>query len=393
MSLKTLPKSLIAAAAEVFDQDAQRADNLTRTLAKESLSFFNVSDVSTLTESDIKAMHSWATKEFERRMALTEAECTCGATMAEDDKADADHDGDGEIESGSAEYLGAKDKAIKAAMKNEDDSEEVSENDEVDLDEEDDVDLSEGVTYQVFVDNKLESSHSSQSDAKQRVDQISWSYKNRTKEPFMRDNKSAKPKIEIKVKNDVKESVALSADDIATNGAVGEAASMTDKQKFSALRNINHVEVRRGSAGKNRMDTSLHYMGKKLASMDSPINSSSRRPEHIWITPEGDDLLKKQGILKENVALSADDIATNGAVGVGDASLATPKHADVIKDSSPLDGTSQYRMLVQFATNTGTQIVPSASLPGAPTVEALREIVEGLPYFNDVMDAALTNAA
>ena len=299
MSLKTLPKSLIAAAAEVFDQDAQRADNLTRTLAKESLSFFNVSDVSTLTESDIKAMHSWVTKEFERRMALTEAECTCGATMAEDDKADADHDGDGEIESGSAEYLGAKDKAIKAAMKNEDDSEEVSENDEVDLDEEDDVDLSEGVTYQVFVDNKLESSHSSQSDAKQRVDQISWSYKNRTKEPFMRDNKSAKPKIEIKVKNDVKESVAL----------------------------------------------------------------------------------------------SADDIATNGAVGVGDASLATPKHADVIKDSSPLDGTSQYRMLVQFATNTGTQIVPSASLPGAPTVEALREIVEGLPYFNDVMDAALTNAA
>ena len=238
MSLKTLPKSLIAAAAEVFDQDAQRADNLTRTLAKESLSFFNVSDVSTLTESDIKAMHSWVTKEFERRMALTEAECTCGATMAEDDKADADHDGDCEIESGSAEYLGAKDKAIKAAMKNEDDSEEVSENDKIDLDEEE-------------------------------------SEKN----------------------------------------------------------------------------------------------------------------------LKENVALSADDIATNGAVGVGDASIATPKHADVIKDSSPLDGTSQYRMLVQFATNTGTQIVPSASLPGAPTVEALREIVEGLPYFNDVMDAALTNAA
>lgn len=34
-------------------------------------------------------------------------------------KADKDHDGDGEIESGSDEYLGSRDKAIKAALKNE----------------------------------------------------------------------------------------------------------------------------------------------------------------------------------------------------------------------------------------------------------------------------------
>jgi hypothetical protein len=97
--------------------------------------------------------------------------------------------------------------------------------------------------------------------------------------------------------------------------------------------------------------------------------------------------------IKEGVALGADEIATNGAVGVGDASVAEPKHADVIKDSSPLTGTTEYRLLVQFATNEGTHIYPPVSLPGAPTVAALRDLVEGLPYFNDVMDAALVHAS
>ncbi len=38
-----------------------------------------------------------------------------------EDKADKDYDGDGEIESGSEEYLGSRDKAIKSAMKEEED--------------------------------------------------------------------------------------------------------------------------------------------------------------------------------------------------------------------------------------------------------------------------------
>lgn len=43
-----------------------------------------------------------------------------GSCMKEQDKAEKDYDGDGEVESGSQEYLGSRDKAIKAAMKNED---------------------------------------------------------------------------------------------------------------------------------------------------------------------------------------------------------------------------------------------------------------------------------
>jgi hypothetical protein len=96
--------------------------------------------------------------------------------------------------------------------------------------------------------------------------------------------------------------------------------------------------------------------------------------------------------LKESVALFADEIATNGAVAVGDASLALPKHADVIRDSSPLEGTHEYRLLIQFVTNEGTQIVPPTSLPGSPTVSELRTLVAGLPYYNEKIEDALLAA-
>lgn len=42
-----------------------------------------------------------------------------GSCMKEEDKAEKDYDGDGKIETGSQEYLGSRDKAIKKAMKNE----------------------------------------------------------------------------------------------------------------------------------------------------------------------------------------------------------------------------------------------------------------------------------
>lgn len=93
--------------------------------------------------------------------------------------------------------------------------------------------------------------------------------------------------------------------------------------------------------------------------------------------------------MKESVALDADEIATNGAVGVGNALLAQPKHADVIHDTDPYTGTTQYRLLLQYATNEGTRIYPPVSLPGANSIADLRTLVEGLPEFNEAIDAAL----
>jgi hypothetical protein len=110
-------------------------------------------------------------------------------------------------------------------------------------------------------------------------------------------------------------------------------------------------------------------------------------------TVEG--LLKKISTskLNESVALEADEIATNGAVGVADATQALPKHADVIQDTDPYTGTTQYRLLIQYATNNGTQIYPPVSLPGAVSVADLRTLVQGLPEFNEAIDQALVHAS
>lgn len=97
--------------------------------------------------------------------------------------------------------------------------------------------------------------------------------------------------------------------------------------------------------------------------------------------------------LTESIALDADEIATNGAVGVTDAEKQLPIHADVIKDSDVLEGKAEYRLFVQFNTNTMPQIVPPVTLPGAPTIDALRDIVDGLPWFCDVCEKALADAA
>lgn len=333
MSLRDLPKSLIDAVCEVVADSSEKRSKLTTQLRAEGLRRFGVKRESQLTEADQKALYAWVQMKLDEEMCGCEHEISTEdhmpgddvlynkggkmkKQMDEDDTADKDYDGDGEVESSSDEYLGSKDKAIKAAMKNEEESDEVSEEDEVDFDEEDET----------------------------------YTHKN-------------------------------------------EATTMTDKQKFSALRNINHVEVRRGSAGKNRITISLHYMGKKLASMDSPMNSSSKQPETVWITPDGDNLLKKQGILKENVCVDSTQLATNGAVGVGNAAIAKPKHADVIHDTNPLTGVTEYRLLLQYATNEGTRIYPPTSLPGAKSVADLRTLVDGLPEFNEAVDTALVAAA
>lgn len=52
--------------------------------------------------------------------------------------------------------------------------------------------------HQVFIDGKLESSHSSEEDAKKRIKQLAFDYKHRTKEPFMAGGKDKRPKIEIR---------------------------------------------------------------------------------------------------------------------------------------------------------------------------------------------------
>lgn len=125
-----------------------------------------------------------------------------------------------------------------------------------------------------------------------------------------------------------------------------------------------------------------------LGSRDKAIKAAMKNEE------ESDEVSEEDEVdLNENVAIDVEDLSTNGAVAVGDASVATPKHADVIRDTDPYTNTTQYRMLLQFATNEGTRIYPPVSLPGARSVADLRTLVEGLPEFNDAVDAALVHAS
>lgn len=68
-----------------------------------------------------------------------------------------------------------------------------------------------------------------------------------------------------------------------------------------------------------------------------------------------------------------------------------PKHCDVLKDSDAINGTTAYRLLLQFV-NGRPEIIPPLTLPGAPSVEALIDIVSDLPDDNGVISNALGEA-
>ena len=144
--LKNLPKDLIAAASGVLKDSAKLRRENYRKLVKQALEHFNAKSFGELNESEQKMFTEWvAARIDEQHTCSCTEQCHCGSEssllykqaavnahsglpelgeeeekedeLEEDEKADKDYDGDGKIETGSAEYLGSKDKAIKAAMK------------------------------------------------------------------------------------------------------------------------------------------------------------------------------------------------------------------------------------------------------------------------------------
>lgn len=257
MSLKDLPKSLVDSVSQILNQSNSEYQKLKSNITAEGLKAFGVKSVSELTEAQQRQFYAWAQKR------LSESACGCGDAanvteddmpgddvfhkdgehsekkkeMSEEDKAEKDFDGDGKIESGEDEYLGSRDKAIKAAIAKEEAEEdkkadEVSEEDQVELDD-----------------------------------------------------------------------------------------------------------------------------------------------------------------IKEEIAILPNQVATNGAVGVRDAEAALPVHADVLRDTNAADGSTELRLFVQWSTNVMPQIIPPPSIPGAATIDALRGLVEGLPFYCDVIESALVAAA
>ena len=179
---------------------------------------------------------------------------------------------------------------------------------------------------------------------------------------------------------------------------LSEAVSSSTKSKIAGhLSKLTSTP--RGKDRANVANAILNLMGK-----DSSVKGTKFEKAFGKVLPlatkygaNPEELEKAVGraleALNESIALEADEIATNGAVGVTDADEQLPVHVDVIRDSNPLSGTTEYRLFAQFNTNTLPQIVPPVVLPGAPTLDALRDVVEGLPWYCDECARALADAA
>lgn len=149
-------------------------------------------------------------------------------------------------------------------------------------------------------------------------------------------------------------------------------------------------ELDEGEAAQSAVAAELKKLGKTLdqLSPEEKKDLFNRVDARVTAKNEASDC-----DIYESVSLEADEIATNGAVGVTDAEEQLPVHADVLKDTTPAEGKTEYRLFVQFNTNSLPLIVPPVTLPGAPTIDALRDIVEGLPFFCDVCERALSEAS
>jgi len=113
------------------------------------------------------------------------------------------------------------------------------------------------------------------------------------------------------------------------------------------------------------------------------------------------DAAIKKAMQSESIAFEPDEIATNKAVAVGSAMSADPIAADIIKDSVTTKGAVEYRLLLQYATGgeiflgapyEGTHIYPPTSMPGASSIEMLRDMIEAMPFYNKVVEKALDKA-
>lgn len=179
---------------------------------------------------------------------------------------------------------------------------------------------------------------------------------------------------------------------------VAESISSSTKSKIAAhLSKL--ASTPRGKDRANVANQILNLMGKDSSTKGTKFEKAFGKvlPLATQYSASASDLEKAVekalSSLNESIALDADEIATNGAVGVTDADEQLPVHADVLRDSDPVDGKTQFRLFVQFNTNTLPLIVPPVTLPGAPTLDALRDVVEGLPFYCDVCERALSSAS
>lgn len=334
MTIKDLPRSLIDSVLEVMSKSHVEREKMSQRLMQEGLRKFGVKRISQLSETDARALDSWVQIKIHEAFCVTCSEaagqCHCDHIEEDDMPNDSVYHKDGE-ESGEKKK---------------------------ELDEEESA--ADVVTSELEKMGKTlgELSPEEKKALFNKVDSLVKAKDEEVEEVSEED--------EIDIKN-VKEDVDFDWEcvDCDTRGN-----RKSDKNQDKSSRDMRYQE----------------YLGLKKLSF---LSKEQKRRLEVLKTLRVKDNKKA---MSESVAISPEELAVNGAIGNVDNESSMPIQADVILDSDPITGKRQLRLLVQFPTSNMLTIVPPPSLPGAPTIDDLRMVVEGLPYFGEVIDRALRNA-
>jgi hypothetical protein len=131
---------------------------------------------------------------------------------------------------------------------------------------------------------------------------------------------------------------------------------------------------------------SKRFSGK---SKEDRINMAIAAVKSARGTSKNEEVEVKNSDLKEGIAIEPDEVATNGAVAIGDAEAAKPVHVDVLRVASPTSGQNEFRLLLQYATHLAIKIYPTMDMPAAKTVTELKSLVDSMSFYNKEVEAAL----
>jgi len=334
MYIKDLPKSLIQATEEVISSSSKHTKKLSKIIFSEGLKKFNVSDVNQLSDSDQKAFFSWTQNEFNKRYPNIKV---IEESMTDQDKFSAlrviPHVQSRYMDGGKAISLSLMGKELATKFN------------------------TKKIMHIMITpegENLLKSKGITNLDKTLRMRIFPESESDCGCNKMQEDD--------------------MPGDAILHVGGDANAA----KKK----------EIDENNDAEDVVKSELKKIGKELGELSSDEKKALFNKVDSLVKAKNEEYTKGTS-MNESVAIASDELATNGAVGCTDADSQMPVHADVLKDSSPIDGKAELRLFLQFNTNSLPIIIPPAVLPGAPDINSLREIVEDLPVFCDVVEKAL----
>lgn len=424
MSFKSLPKSLIDSVVSIANSRISEKEALKNKLIGEGLRKFGVKKISQLTEIDYKAMYSWV------QTKLAEAECHCNDIDIEESsvmKIPGFPNWTARIESEGDDGGNVSDVMYKGKFVG-----------KVEFDY-----IADAFWIRVGTHQKAFNSWAEVIAHFKTVNNIRESKKLReddmpNDEVYHKSGENSEKKFTLG-EDSAEEIVKAELDKMGKT--LGELSPEEKKNLFNKVdslvkaKNEESEKADKDYDGDGEVESgSDEYLGSRDKAIKSAMNESSEKTytvvnksnpkETYTIKAETDfemlekiakkkltvdnlktyiDFFKKNYSysISESIAFDPDEVATNKAVAVGSAMLADPIHADIIRDAVTTRGSVEYRLLLQYATGgeiflgapyEGTHIYPPPSMPGAASIEMLRDMIEGMPFYNKVVEKALERA-